>query len=260
MTLSKKIQSDINLLKENFTDSNKNETLSKIKDIVLNDSPKNRTISTRYSIIKKQFKEITDDQDYLKLIRPEDSITKSLIELNAKIRDEQKQIIISEETINKLKGLENTDDVFELAIYLLFITGRRVSEILSSSFSNIKKSKNIKIDGVKKRTDDGNDCEFPPLVSKTKFFKLYKKFMKILKFNNKNTFHRTLNRKLKKILGKTYKPHHLRGIYVTYLFKFRNTENMKINTFIKENLCHQSTNSSLSYTGYRMDFNKDILK
>ena len=260
MSLSKKNQEELNKVIKNYNENNKDETLVNIKSIIMDNNPKPRTISTRYSIIKKQFKKITKDNEFLNKIKPEESITNELIIINAKIRDEKKQIELSSDMVNKIKLLSKSNDPFELAIYLLFISGRRTSELLTADFTNIKKSKAVGINGVKKRTDGGNGCSFIPITTKTKFFKLYKKFKKILEYKNINTFHRSLNRRVKKILGKGVRPHDLRGYYVTYMFKFRNKENKKINTFIRDNLCHQSINASLNYTGYKINFDKDIFK
>ena len=62
----------------------------------------------------------------------------------------------------------------------------------------------------------------------------------------------------KKAIGPTWHAHMLRGVYAAYLFKFDNPENTKINTFIKNKLCHTTIDASLSYTGYTMDFDDDL--
>ena len=156
--------------------------------------------------------------------------------------------------------LRKSKNIFDIAIFLLFVSGRRTSELLSAKFINIKGSKDIGIKGILKRTDGGNDCVFTPMINKTLFFKILKEFNKLLKFTNLNTFQRTLNRKIKNILGDDIHPHVMRGMYALYMFEFRNNKNKKINTFIRDALCHQSINASLNYTGYKVRFDKDIVK
>ncbi len=258
MSLSKKISAQIILLMENLTDSNKEETIKSIKFIVLEDSPMPRTQSARFSRIKTLFKTISEDEVFLKKIRPDPKITEDIIKDNVETRDERRLINITEEMINKILKIKDSNDPHELAIFLLFVSGRRVAELLEAEFINKKKIKKVIIFGVKKRTDN-TECQFIPLINKTRFFKQLRRFDMFKKFINMDTFHRTLNRKIKVILGESFKPHTLRGMFVTYSFKFRNKDNLKINTFIMRALCHQSINSSLNYTQYRITFDKDIL-
>lgn len=262
MTLSKKLNDDITALLNDFTEKNKDKTLKEIKQLVQKDKPKPRTETIRFSIIKKRFKEKTKDLDFLSNIRPEKAITQQIVEENTKIRDQRRLINIDEETIKKIMSFEKSSDMHELAIYLLFVSGRRVSELNESIFYNVKKTKLVQVKGLKKRTDS-IDCQFMTLVPKTTFFKVLKKYKSLRKHSNKTTFHRTLNRRMKTYFPeKNYKPHTLRGFFITYSFTFRNKDQKKLNTFIQENLCHQSITASLNYTQYKMDsnFTKDIIR
>ena len=254
MSLPKKLQKEVDVIKKDFDENKPQETLDKIKKL-FGGKFSNRTISTRYSLIKKEFKEITKNKDFLNKIKPLEEITKNLIEKNKTIRDNKKMFNVSKEIIEKILNLKNSVNPYDLAIFLLFVSGRRSNEILNSKFLNEKKNKLIKMEGISKRTDI-NNFEFIPLVNKTSFFKIYKKFKK---FNlNKDTFPRLLSLRIKKMLGNEFHPHMLRGIYASYLFKFKNPKELKINTFIQHVLGHSSIDSSLSYTGYDIVFDKPI--
>ena len=262
MTISKKISDQIDDLVDELNDSNKTAILNRIRKIVRNDNPKPRTQTIRYSLIKRRFKSKTDDNEFLKEIRPPSELTDGVVESNAKIRDNQKMITMERSDIDKIIGLSDSNNIFDLAIYLLFVTGRRTSELMNARFYNKKHSNLVQISGVLKRTDH-IDCEFPILIGKTKFFKIYNRFKNLQKHTNEESFHRTLNRKFKRMFpGKQFKPHTMRGFYVTYLFKFRNKTDTKINTFIRDNLCHQSINASLNYTQYKLDdsITKDFVR
>jgi site-specific recombinase XerC len=266
MSLSKSTILDINKLIKSFKDiKQQDKTLKKISIILHNDNPKDRTLASRYSVVKNMFRKITNDEIFLQQIKPEDQITTNIIKENSKIRDDRKTVSLTTKDILKITELRKSRDMYDIAIYLLFMSGRRTSELLSSIFKNKKKEKRISILGLKKRRKNIDKlCYFTPLVNKTKFNKIYNKFKR--KYNNSkivgntNLFSRTLNRRIKSRINTNFHPHMLRGFYVAYLFKFRNYEKKKINTFIRDNLCHQTINASLNYTGYNIELKKDILK
>lgn len=260
MTLAKTIHDEIDKIIKNYSKDKQKQILSKIDKIIMEDKPKPRTISTRYSIIKTKFKQHVKDKEFIAQIKPAKELTEQIIANNAKSRDSKKSVAISEEIIQKLVSYARSNDIFELAMFLLFVTGRRTSELLNATFKNIRTSDAIGIDGVKKRRDGGHDCTFIPLVSKTTFFKTYTKFKRLLKYANKNTFARTLNRRVKKNLREDLHPHVLRGVYANYSYKFRNREDKKINTFIRDALCHKTVSASMYYTGYEINTAKDIVK
>lgn len=259
MSLSKKLNNDIHNLMNKLNDNNKDDLIKKITELVLADNPKPRTQSARFSRIKTLFNTISEDKNFLNKIKPDKKITEDIIKDNIKIRDDQKLINIDENLIRKIMNFQNSNDPEELAIYLLLVSGRRVAELLEAEFINRKKNKNVVIKGLKKRSDF-IECEFIPLITKTKFFKHLKRFNLLKKFINIDTFHRNLNNRVKNRLGEKYKPHVLRGIYATYSFKFRNKQKKTLNKFIMDALCHQSINSSLSYNQFDINFDKDIIK
>jgi len=235
--------------------------LKKISEIVLEDNPTPRTQTVRFSVIKKMFRDVTNNEKFLDKIKPKNSVTDFVMKENQMIRDNKVLMTITKEMVEKIMILEKSQNVHEMCIYLLFVSGRRVSELIDSQFNQDWGTDLVRITGTKKRTDNV-DCYFLTLVDKWKFLDIFEKFKEIFGDVGKNSFHRTLSRKVKRIFGVHFKPHMLRGMYVTYAFKFRNDEQLKINTFIKENLCHQSIHSSLNYTGYKIDdqFTHDFVK
>ena len=260
MSINKKIKVKINNIIENFNSLDKDKIIKDLRVILLEDEPKSRTQAVRFSIVKKMFKKITDDKEFLSKIKPDQNITDGIVLEDAKRRDGEKLFDINLDLVEKINSYQHSNDIYELALYLLMITGRRVSELMEAVFINVKGNRNIKIDGVKKRTDEGI-CEFIPLINKTKFFKLYKKFKIMLKHvSSLSSFHRNLGRNTKKKLGQDFNPHKMRKIYANYSFRFRNKLKEKLNTHIKRVLCHMSINASLNYTGININFDKDIIK
>ena len=259
MSINKKIKAKIVNIIDNFNKLNKKKIIVDISSILLEDDPKPRTQATRFSLVKKMFSNITDDKEFLSQIKPDQKITDGIVLDDQKKRDGEKLFTLDENLVRKIAYFEKSNDIYEIALYLLFVSGRRVSELMEANFINVKGNKNIKIDGVKKRTDEGI-CEFIPLINKTKFFKIYKKFKLMLKHSTITSFHRNLGRNTKKKLGQNMNPHKMRKFYANYSFKFRNKGLDKINTHIKNILCHQSINASLNYTGVDISFSKDFIK
>lgn len=235
----------------------KSSILKKIDNIITSDNPKPRTITVRYSIVKKLFNEYIDDPYFISQIRPSTKLTEKIIKLNEKTRDSRKVITINEVLINKIMNLRNSLNVYDVAIFLLFISGRRTSELDNFKFINVVGNKNIKMKGILKRKDI-DECYFIPIINKTKFFKYYKIFKDLKNKNNIHSFQKNLIARSNKLFN--HSPHFFRGAYATYMFTFRNTEKKKVNPFYMSILCHKSVDASLSYTQYKISFSDDIIK
>jgi integrase len=257
MSLSKQNEIEINILIKKYTKKNQNAILKKIHVIATKDKPMPRTLSSRYSIIKKKFRQKTNDEKFLSNIKPDIKITEYVIKENNKVRDNRRVKSVDKDTLNIIKSFGDSDNLYELAIYLLFVSGRRTSELLESTYINSPKSKYIIIKGIKKRKTKNENGYFIPIIKKKKFMILINKFKKLIKPYkfSVNTFSRQLNRILKKNVDVSLHPHSLRGLYANYMFNFYNPDKLKINTFIKGVLLHQNINSSMSYTQYQFPSN-----
>lgn len=238
------------------------QILEIIKTIVYKGSPKDRTITWRYSLIKRYMKSHTKDKMLLYKMKPPDELTNSVIKKNKEKRDSEKRLIISKDLIKKILAFEKSNDVYEMYIYLLLVSGRRLREITNAKFMNVKSSNQIIIDGITKLRgkDNGSKVKFTPLVSKTKFFRVYRKFNRINKNSNIKKMSDNLQRIIKVKLNPKLKAHDLRRAYAMYAYTFRNKGNIKVNPFIKEALNHSTSEASMSYTGIVFEFKKDIIK
>lgn len=260
MTLSKITKQKITNLGKKLNEKNKNEILKKIQNLIIGRTPSFRSQSVNFSLAKSLMKKYTIDKDFLKKIKPSDEIIEKVLSEDIKNRDKRSMVSIKKEDIEKIMGYNMSDNLYELAIYLLFSSGRRTQELTNSKIKNIKKSNKLVIDNIIKRTDKNQNLHFITLIPKTNFLKNIKKFKKIYNYTNKNTFQRNLNRTIKRKMGEDFYPHLLRKMYANYLFKMRNTNNIAINPFIKSVLLQQSITSSLYYTGITFDFSTDIIK
>lgn len=252
MGLSKHHEQQAQSLARELNNKNHAAVLAKIKRLVMGDNPSMRTITIRFSLIKKIFKKHTHDADFLAKIKPDPRITEKVVTQNKTRRDTAKRRRITYSQVHTLMGFKDSNDVYELAMFLLFVSGRRVRELFVAHFIDDKKSNRIKANGLLKRSDKV-ECQFRPIGKKSDFFSALSKFRAMAKKMTFDAFSRGLNRKIKRVFNDdTIHPHSLRGMYITYLFKHHNDENMAINPFIQRHLCHQNINSSLSYIQYTL--------
>ncbi len=262
MSLSKKLKEEMDDLIKNINKLSEKELLSNIKKAVYEGKPKDRTVTWRYSMIKKYLKPHIKDKELLHKVKPEDELTSKVIKQNVEKRDNEKRLIVTEKLIRKIMSFEKSCDIYEQYIYLLLVSGRRLRELTDSKFINVKSSNLIIIEGLKKTRGFklGLKVMFKPLVSKTKFFRVYRKFNRTYRNSNIKNISGNLQRIIKQKLDPNLKAHDLRKIYAVYSYRFRNTKNKKINTFIKDALNHSSIDASISYTGILIDFFLDIIK
>lgn len=256
MTLSKKLSEEAKRIGKEFSESkDEKKALSQIKKAICGSDKKcsDRTQSVRYSQFKKIISTFTNNIEFLKKIKPHDEITKRLIIKNTEIRDNKKMLIIPREIMVKLISLKNSINPYDIALYLLLMSGRRISEILEAKFSLSSIKGHIKMEGAKKTRFNDSVLDFKPIGTPKAFLRHLKKFRKLEV--NPITYPRMLGLRLKKLLGNEWHPHMLRGLYAIYLFKFDNPDLLKINSFIQSALNHKTIGASLSYTGYSI---KDV--
>lgn len=251
---------------KNYT-SNNDYTFGDLKDFIdeniNNDNPKPKTIATRYSLTKNflrdNYPEITDKQ--LKIIKPPDELTNSIIQKDLEIKSNKKNIKFDDILVDKILDFKNTDDLYELAIYLQFISGRRADELKDKEYKiRVGKDNKVKM-LLSKKNADKKKKYFPiELIPDTILPQQFKQSVNILRQNmnhiGSNDYIKRLNRKIKKLVRSDLTSHNLRGIYASYMFNKFNPDNQNINGFTSKILNHDSDTSSLSYSNYIFEKNK----
>lgn len=254
-----KIETEIISIIEKLSDK---QILHKVKGIVFTNNPSDRTITWRYSLIKKKLSPRIS-RELAEKIKPPRDLTDKVIKENIEKRNSKKMKEITKEDIQKIISFEKSKDPYEMYIYLMFITGRRLREILDGQFKNKKGSKLISMKGIKKSRKkelENQEVEIIPLVAKTKFFRIYKKLKNIIKYSNIKHIENNLQKNIKKLLGSNWKTHDLRRLYAMYMFKFRNPERLTLNPFLQKVLHHSSIENSINYSDVDLLFDKDIVK
>ena len=232
------------------------ELLDFISKKIMEDEPKPKTVSTRYSLTKKflraNYPLITEDQ--LKLVRPDEDITMGIIESDQIIKSNKTNVLFDQELVDKILKLKRTDDIYELAIYLQFISGLRANELRNKDYKIRIVKDNVKMMLSKKTNDKKNKYYNITLIPDTLTAKEFKSgllqvraFADLLKPTD---YVKRINRKLKKTIRSDLTSHSLRGMYATYLFNTDNSNNQNINGFISKILNHEGMDSSLNYSNY----------
>ncbi len=257
MSLTKRINTDLNLIISDLQQTQDfTAALSAIKKTILFGNPAPRTQSTRFSLVKRKFKTITDNKNFIDAIKPDNNLTQGLIKKNLEIRDNKTVLGITRDKIELLRDFQRSKDPHEIAMYLLFVSGRRTSELLNGVFSLSSKKGFIDLDGFTKTREHSDIGDFKTISTPKKFLRLLTKFRKMNV--NKGTFVTIMNRRIKKLLGSEYTAHSLRSAYAAYRYKFDNPEKKIINKFIMEALNHRSIDSSIAYLGHGIVFEEKI--
>jgi len=248
-----------------------NDEIKKFIDDVINkDNPTIRTISNRYSLIKKNIKENFDgfDEKFIQSIKPPEEITKKILADDMEMRSLKSNFMFNQKIVDDIISLQDSNDLYDIGIYLQFISGRRASEI----YQHINEHDKIKVDRIKNKPTlikfstlhkkNNNKFEVIELIPNTldsnQFKTLYNKLNKELNISTQDYINR-INLKLKNMFPKisNMSSHKLRGMYARYMYETNNKEDQNINGYITKILNHGSPESSLSYSNYKFIPNKE---
>jgi integrase len=229
-----------------------------LNDLIVKDpiNPTNKTVLTRYSKVKAFLREEYGNElneAEIKQIRPPSDIVNAVLNADSKLKQTKTNIKFSQSLIDKILSYKTSNNIYELFIFLQFISGRRISEI--KEFSNqIKLFKNseskIKMKLNKKKTDKFDIVRIiPDTLTPAEFKKKTSKLRNLIEDIDTEDWNKRLNRKIKKLLGK-FTSHSIRGFYGSYMFNKFNKENLNINAFLMNILNHDNIDSSISYSNY----------
>ena len=267
----------INRLKEFMNDDrSKEEIIDKVKELAFSNEAKDTTILARYTQLKKFLRDNYPDleKEFLYKLNPPLEMTYRVNLHNKRIRAERLNFVYDQKMIDKLLSYKNYTNFKypdrALASYLQFISGRRISELLSHDIKlgiTKKEPEVVKFSYLKKnKTKD--KLEIVRLLPNTIAGKEFKVLMNVLKKfmgkseseeelqNDINIFTNNLNYFLKIQFPKRgMHSHVIRGLYANYYYHMYNPTNININGFITKILNHTGDTSSLNYSKYV--FNKD---
>jgi Telomere resolvase ResT/TelK catalytic domain len=256
MTFSQRTQKNVEELRDRVKKNNKSRILKELNNLLAKKNFTDASLVVAYSEAKKIFALKIKDKTFLSKIKAPEEL---MIRVNASREERQRERVnfnVSMEQINTIKKLSKSKNTYDRAIYLLFVSGRRTTELLNAHF--FKAGDNIKVEGLVKRSKNKRseeECLINTIIEEDLFLKEIEEFQDdVDKMGlSKLSFNRNLNRRIKRKLGGEWKPHSLRGAYALYMFEFYNIDDQNRNGFIRKVLCHQSDNASLAYIGFQLE-------
>lgn len=235
------------------------ELSEKVKEIAFSNEPTDRTVTVRYSQMKKHIRELHPQysDEYLKGLNPPKDMTRKIISENKERKMSSKQINFGDDLVQKVYALKDSESPFERAIYLQFISGRRINEIFDNEFKIMKKQPRLVMMKLsKKNGDDKSKFHKLDLIKDTidnqEFKAMLNKLRSSVNGMSLKDFTNRVNKSLKSNLGKDYSSHNLRAIYAVYRHATDNPDNMNLVGYIGNVLNHNdgSVDSAVSYSNF----------
>jgi len=231
-----------------------------VKELAYQNEPTERTISVRYSQFKKHVRDLHPEYSdkFLKELNPPAEMTKKIITENKQRKLARKMVKFDDSLIDKILSLQNSDNPYEQAIYLQFISGRRINEIYSAPLRiNNKQPLEVAMKLSKKNGDDKAKYHKFNLLQNTIQNKDFKQKLNKLRSSvngvSLQDFTNRVNRKVKQIIDKDLSSHDLRGLYAVYGFHTQNDDDTNLLGYINKVLNHGDTSidSSQSYSNFK---------
>lgn len=235
---------------------NEDEILNLVKELAYLNNPSDRTITSRYSMIKKFLREgdFGLDATFLKMkLNPPKALTKKVMLENMRVRNSKKLIKFDKDLVDFIFSLRTSDNVYDNVIFLQFVSGRRINEIFDADIRLDNKQPDI----IKMRLSKKKDKLYYPVrlikdaaITGKQFKKLLLETRKKITGLTLNEFTLRTNNKIKQIKnGLT--SHDLRAMYGVYLFNKENPEEQTLTGFISKVLNHDAeSDSGINYSNF----------
>jgi predicted DNA binding CopG/RHH family protein len=235
------------------------ELREKVAELAYKNDPTDRTITVRYSQFKKHIRELhsTYSDDFLKTLNPPKELTAKIIDENKQRKMSAKQVNFGPALVEKIYALKDSESPFERAIYLQFISGRRINEIFDSQFRIVKKTPRVvTMQLSKKNGDEKSKYHKMQLIKDTVTNEEFKVLLNRLRSSvagmSLKDYTNRVNRAIKSNLGKDLSSHDLRAMYSVYRYTTDNPDAMNLIGYIGSVLNHGpgSVDSAVSYSNF----------
>lgn len=225
-----------------------------IKEIIDSGNPKNNTKLVRYSNLKKYLQSINRKR-WASLVKPPESLIDSVSEQNNDKLENRQNIHIDLGWVDKILEWENSGHYVHRIIFLQLTSGRRISEIIGSTFTRENK-RTLSSTNLNKKRDKEEKCIFPLFkeITTGKWLASLKKVRRQTNDLKVNTITKQVNSLLKAEFDQPLTSHKLRGIYANVMYHRDGKKQIKIG-FIKQILCLDSTDVAIHYSAYTIKSN-----
>jgi hypothetical protein len=239
---------------------NEENLLAKIKELAYDSNPADRTITTRYSAMKKHVREMHPEysDEVLRKIAPPRELTLSVISKNQEARNKKRLVEFGKAEVDKLLSWRNDENPFKRMGFLQFVSGRRVNEIFDNEVGPLprKNPRSVKMK-LSKKTGDNKDKFFTfeliqdSGIDNKSFKKELKATRKALTGVDQASFTQRLNKVLKRDLRSDLSSHDLRSMYAVYRFNTENEEQQNLTGYIGKILNHgETSDSGIAYSNF----------
>lgn len=227
-----------------------------VKELVNANDPSDRTIASRFSNYKKYIRDAhpSYSDEFLRKIAPPKELTAGIIELDRQVRNAKTEIPFDQELVDKILALKDSPNVFDRFIYLQFVSGRRVNEMLDNPIKSVPRSKHTFKMVLSKKKDDSKyfTIELLKGVDAAEFRKMLIAARKAVNGVSISDFTTRLNSRVRKSVRKDLSSHSLRGLYAVYRYETDNPQHQVQTGFISRVLNHgDSSDSGVNYSNYR---------
>jgi integrase len=214
----------------------------------------------RYSQMKKHIRELHSaySDEFLKTLNPPKELTAKIIDENKQRKMSSKQINFGPELVDKIYSLKDSDSPFERAIYLQFISGRRINELFDNAFRILKaQPRVVTMQLSKKNGDEKGKFHKMELIKDTidnqEFKTMLTKLRSSINGMTLKDYTSRVNRAIKSNLGKDLTSHDLRSMYSVYRYATDNPEELNLIGYIGKVLNHGETSvdSAVSYSNFK---------
>ena len=256
--MSKKILLKLNKF---ITDEKPEEELllEFVKELAGSNEPADRTITTRFSQIKKHIRELHTgySDEFLRKVAPPRELTMKVIENNKEKRNKKKLIEFDQDIVDKLYSWKENESPLKRMAFLQFVSGRRVSETFDNEIGGLirKNDKSVKMKLDKKNGDKDKFFTFDlikdsPITNK-EWRKLLIDTRKALVGVEPGVYNQRINKILKRDLRSDLSSHDLRSMYGVYRFNTENDQKQNLVGFISKILNHGDTSDSgIAYSNF----------
>lgn len=236
------------------------DLLAKIKELAYDSNPADRTITTRYSAMKKHVREMHPEysDDVLRKIAPPRELTLSVISRNQEARNKKRLVEFGKAEVDKLLSWRNDENPFKRMAFLQFVSGRRVNEIFDNELGPLprKNPRAVKMK-LSKKTGDAKDKFFTfeligdAGITNKDFKAELKATRRALTGVELSSFIQRLNKMLKRDLRNDLSSHDLRSMYAKYRFFHENAEKQVETGYIAKILNHgETSDSGINYSNF----------
>ena len=249
--LPKKIISKLdNYIKTNGLDDEE-VTVKFLKELTTLHEPAKRTQLGRYTFIKKYLKQ--EHNKVFDTFKPDKELVDGIVSADDSARAKKSNIVVSQDIIDDLTRLYQSNNYIDMIISLMLASGRRINEVVNPEFKYTRLPKHpntVKISHLSKQKESKKPARIELYQMTAKDFKnKYGKLQATIKGDSLSSLTKLVNKKLKQISKNLKSSHNLRGIYG--LMKYRESGMTQNKTgFLTNILHHDSTETALSYNNY----------